>query len=95
MCAISIIRYEGLASNILKSKLSKLHICIYNIIFVLEHKKWFIKSKKYAMQNYFFIGAKIVTTQGLQKYAIFPYMSQKIIATEVWLHGASRKGLEE
>ena len=30
-----------------------------------------------------------------QKYAHLPYRSQKFIATEVWLHGASRKGLEE
>jgi len=35
-----------------------------------------------------------VNTQGLQKYAHLPYRSQKIIATEVWLHGAYRKGLE-
>ena len=29
-------------------------------------------------------------TQGLQKYAHLPYGSQKFIAMEVWLHGASR-----
>ena len=47
------------------------------------------------MQNYFLCSTKIVITQGLQKYAHLPYGSQKFIAMEVWLHGASRKGLEE
>merc|ERR1719468_1180085 len=45
--------------------------------------------------KYFFCSAKIVTTRGLQKGAQLPYRSRKFIATEVWLRGASRKGLEE
>ncbi len=47
------------------------------------------------MQIFFFYSAKIVTTQDLPKIRPPPLYESKIIAAEVWLHGAHRKGLED
>ncbi len=46
-------------------------------------------------EKYFFDSAIILTTHCHQNYAQSPYRGKKSIETEVWLEGASKKGLEK
>ena len=87
------LQYKNIIKNVMNISLSRPEKML--IKFWCPPKMWLIYEKKMNHAKYFFCNAKIATTQALQKNDQLPYRSQKFIATEVWLHGASRKGLEE
>ena len=72
MGAAPIIIYEGVASNLPKSKLSKLHTSFNSTLACpgFEHLKsptkiWLIYAKTMTNAKYFFCNAKIATVQAL------------------------------